>query len=297
MTQTDVSTETDEPQAAAEPALDDAQADAAFASGFPPLTESPTGEPPSPVDAAPPAESDAPAPSPEPSGEPPPAAPTPRALDDAQIQKILDSAAKVDALHTTLEQSFGTAFGKIGGLERTLKALQEATPSGTALEVSADDFPELQKDFPELAEMLVKGLNRAPAKLKGTGGSPVPTDAITAVVAEQIQKVREESAIEVMDALEPDWRDTVNSQPYLAWLATQPAAYQDTVRTSWKPAVLRGSTQQFKAHQAAQAAPPPKPARDPRRDRLEAAVVPRGTAGAATAATDDQAFLDGFHGR
>lgn len=268
--------------------IDDAQADADFAEGFG-QSETPTEETPPVVDE--------PVETLEPEPVATPETPTPvelTKLDEAQIQRILASVQTVDNIQATLEKSFGTAFGKIGGIERTLKSLQEATPSGQALTVSAEDFEEMKADFPELADMHVKGLNRALSKLKGTGGAPaVDQGQVNAIVASEVAKVRKESALQVADLTLKGWRQQVNSPEFQAWFATQGAEDPES------PVVLGQHLDAFKAHQEkTQQAKPKTPAALSRRDRLVEAVVPRGAGGHAPAASSEEdIFQAGYAGR
>lgn len=215
-------------------------------------------------------------------------------LTKDEHRKLLDSAAEIKAALGQLE---GKAFGKMGELQRALKQMQEATPNGQAVEVSAADFEELKADFPELAELQAKGLNRVLSKMKGTGPA-IDESRIDSLVNERTQKVREESALEAMDLVDETWRDTVNGDAYKAWLAGQPDDYRQRMAATWKPSDVRKSITQFRAAQAAK--PKPKaPKADPaalRRQRFEEAVVAPSAGGAGPQGkTAQDEFLEGFN--
>lgn len=205
----------------------------------------------------------------------------------AERQQLLDDAA---ALKAALGQLEGKAFGKMGELQRTIKQMQEATPKGQAIEISADDFKELSDQFPEVAGMQIAGLTRVLSKLKGTGPAVDP-DAIRA-------SIREELALDILDADVEGWRETVNSDGYKSWLAAQSADYQALMNTTEKPSDIKKSLKSFAAAQAAK--PKTKaPAADPaalRRQRMEAAVVaPSAGGGGPQGKTATDHFLDGFN--
>ncbi len=137
--------------------ITDAQVDAAFAEGFGPSTDTPTEQPELAENA-------------EPAPEVPPI-PVPEYVQvtKQQLEQFQSNATKVQEITAALEQRFGTAFGKIGGLERTLKELQTATPAGQAVQIDDKDFAEMEADFPELAKMSKAALGRILSRLKGTG--------------------------------------------------------------------------------------------------------------------------------
>lgn len=281
----DVPTDVTEETEVVEP--ENADADADFAAGFDGKTEEPTG-----ITSSPAAEGivDPDAVSTEqPAAATKPAVKLPD-LDEAQIQRILGAADRVDTVTAALEKLSGTAFGKIGGLERTLKQLQEGTPSGQAVTLSVDDMEEMKADFPELADMTVKGLNRALSKLRGTGGSSVDPAQLGQLVKQEVQVVKEQLALEAADIHMPGWRETVKSPDFKSWLTTQPAEYQENILNTWKPSELNGSIQKF--NQAKQAKPT-KPAGN-RREQLEEGLTPRGIGGHATGSSGEDDFVGGY---
>lgn len=215
-------------------------------------------------------------------------------LTKAQHQELIESTAQLKAALGQLE---GKAFGKMGELQRTLKQMQEATPSGQAVEISAEDFKELSEQFPEVAGMQIAGLNRVLGKMKGTG-TAVDEGRIGALVDERLTKKKQEEVIETLDLVLDGWRETVHSPEYDAWLMTQPDDYQKKMADTWKPSDVKESINRFKAAQAAK--PKPKaPATDPaelRRQRIEQAVVaPSAGGGGPKSKTATDELLDGFN--
>lgn len=257
----------------------------AFGSDEPELTTAPTDtEPPAIVDPIDTPETAAPVAVPEPEFV---------QLTKAQHQELVEGAAQ---LRAALGQLEGKAFGKMGELQRTLKQMQEATPQGQAVEISAADFKELSEQFPEVAEMQIAGLGRVLAKMKGTGPA-IDESRIDAMVNERTQKVREESALEAMDLVDETWRTTVHSPEYKAWLSAQPEAYRQKMDETWKPSDVKKSITTFRAAQAAK--PKPKaPKADPaalRRQRFEDAVVAPSSGGQPQGKSANDEFLEGFN--
>lgn len=265
----------------------DAQADADFEAGYADPTDAPTG-------ATPPAIVD-PADSTTPESEPD-TVPVPEfvQLTKESHQQLLDGVAQIDTIKAALEDRFGKVFGTMGGLQRTLKQIQDATPSGQAVELSNEDLKELAEDFPELTGKMLTGLNRAMSKLKGTGPAAVNPDQISTLVNQRVQEVREASAMEVMDLVHEGWRDTVKSPEYVSWLGTQPADYQDKINNSWSPTEVR---QSIKAFEQSRTTKPKAPAAPAAGDRFADAVVPRSAGGHSAVRTDDDEFLAGFRGK
>lgn len=210
--------------------------------------------------------------------------------EEADWKALADKINQVDELRTSMEKQFGTAFGKLGGLERTLRELQSATPSGQPLSVSADDFKEMQEEFPELLKMTVTGLNRALGKVRGSG--PIDTqitEAVRALVPEITQQAEQRAAVNLMDYIDKDWQTTVTSSAYQSWLKKQPDEYRTKIEQSWSVSEVKESLDLFrKAHM------PPKAAR-PALNRLAAAMVPKGQAvGTKQIVDEEAAFRRGF---
>mgnify|MGYP000173198578 CR=1 FL=1 len=107
-------------------------------------------------------------------------------ITEEQFQRLESGVAEVEKIRATQEKSFGTAFGKIGGLERILNDIQSRTSSGETPQVDAADFQEMVDEYPDVAKLQVAGLNRVLAKLKGTGGSSIDPAKLEAMVQERL---------------------------------------------------------------------------------------------------------------
>jgi hypothetical protein len=206
------------------------------------------------------------------------AAPEPKyaQITEAQYQDLMAKAASVDK-----------AFGKIGGIERTLATLQ--TPSGQSIEVSADDFAELREEFPELAELQAKGLNKVLGKLKGPASDPA---AIDKLVGDRVADVRKQLIDASLDAIvDGDWVTEFNSPECQTWMNSQPENVQALAASD----SARDAARFLRMYQASKAKPKPEPKPEPstRKQQLEAAIPPKGTGGHPSSPKEN-AFAAGF---
>jgi hypothetical protein len=219
--------------------------------------------------------------------------------------RVSKNAAKVDEIEVTFGKLRDQAFGKIGGLERAFAQIQQATPQGAAVEISAEDFTELKEQYPELAELTLKGLNKAMGKLKGTGGNVDPK-VFEEKAGEIRSTVRDEVTDMTLDAiLDGDWQQEVRSPKFAEWMNAQTPevkalAASDKLRDAARLMRL------FKVHRdtpapvptpAPSPAPTPAPTPSPRQQRTTAAVPPRGDGGHPPAPSEEDDFNAGFNYR
>lgn len=204
------------------------------------------------------------------------------------FDRLMAAADKAD----TVEGQFAKVFGTIGNVKNELlNRLQTMTPAGDPVEVTVEDFAEMNTDFEELTKQQVAGLNRVLKKLnvRGTGQPAIP-----AMDAEQVRvaaaTVVQSEGLRDLDDLHPGWRDIVGmpddaDNAYRKWLKTQPPEYQQLVRTTYSASITSRSIDRFKAAQVKKPVPPvptPKPTLTAaqlgatRRAVVAAAVQPRG---------------------
>lgn len=228
--------------------------------------------------------------------------PTMVAITEAELAQLRASAAEVATVKDAMERQFGAAYGKMGGIERTLKELQSATPSGQPVEVTDADFQELQEEFPELAKMTMAGLNRALSRVKGTAPGPSAIDPaqIQQIVDERLAQEQEVHAQKVMTWLEPNWREIVGGQysnsAYRQWLAAQPSEYQQQMMSEMDPYAVHASIKKFR-QSTAPAPPSAAPQKAQRMQQLKAAVPSKGVAGTHTVTTPSEIdeFYNGYN--
>jgi hypothetical protein len=252
---------------------------------------------------APPAEPEKPEPTPAPTPAPEPSAPEFVNLTKEEHERLVSAAGKLDELTGTVNKKFETAFGHVGALRQMIQKLQGETPEGHAVQLDESDFAELKEQYPELADLTLKGLNKVMGKLKGTGGNVDPK-----VFEEKAGEIRSTVTREVTDMtldaiVDGDWQQEVNSPKFAEWMKAQTPevkalAASDKLRDAARLMRL------FKAHADApppvptpSPAPTPAPTPSPRQQRTTAAVPPRGDGGHAPAPSEDDEFSAGFNYR
>lgn len=295
--------------------LDEREAEAAFASGYEGTVVTST-EPPPPADATVTTVDQTDVPKTDVPKDAPVVEPS-VSITESQFKDLLTKVNSVDEIKAAVEKLRGDAFGKVGGLERTLKQLQDATPAGHAIEVSAADLAELESEFPglNLGPSLAKGLTRILGKLRGTGApvvgiTPEELHAQLNARAQQDAEFREEErkrqAAERLTDLHEDWQQVVgpvNSQTeFRAWLKGQGAEQETAFLNSWDPRFIAKTLTTFKSTKRAPSLAP-KPAasgKDLRTQRLAEAVPAKG-GGMAPAKSkvneEELAFEAGYTGK
>jgi hypothetical protein len=233
-----------------------------------------------------------------------------RQVTEDEWTTLQAKAGEIDQIRADHRKELDKAFGKVGGLERTLATIQAATPAGYAVEVTDEIVADLAKEFPELGGLTLKAFKTFASKLKGTApaapaAAPDPK-AIEATVTARLVALQTEA----LDDDRPNWREIVGApdakNPYRTWLATQPPEYQAKLASTNSAIVISRSILKFEdakavADKAAAAAAEKKAeadkkkaAEDKRRGVIAAAVSPRGTGGHAAPAPKDDDFEQGF---
>jgi hypothetical protein len=219
------------------------------------------------------------------------AAGQPQVATDAQLKELLAKVNSVDELKSAIEKLRGDAFGKVGGLERTLKQLQDATPIGQPIEVKAEDLAELEAEFPglNLGPSLAKGLTRVLGKFKGTG-APAPgltpeeikaqIEAVRQDAANRIEEGRKHSAVERLTDLHEDWQTVIgppdSQTEFRTWLKGQGPEQEQAFLSSWDPRFISKTLSTFKNAKSEPPKVDPKPKTDTRAQRLAEAVPAKG---------------------
>jgi len=219
-------------------------------------------------------------------------------IPEDEYRKLLDGVARIEEIEGALEKQFGTAFGKIGGIERVLDQLKSSAPAGGKIVLTDDVIKELSDEYPEMAKVQLKTLqnvvdllnSRPPALDSAAQPSPVVDEAAIE------KRVRRAIAEETLDTFDEKWRETIGlpddknvipNTPFRQWLKTQPKEYATRVESTYSAAVLTDALSKFKAAQTKAQG---------RREVLDAAVEVTGSGGQAPDArsTDDDEFNDGF---
>lgn len=277
-----------------------AEADAAFSGGFQDVEHA--GED-AQTDENPPAQRAEASETTEESSPETPATPEPEfvQLTKTELAELKAGVSKVQALEAALTKHGRDTSGRIGGLEQTLKEIKSAAQSGTAPDISEEDFEELKAEYPDLAKLVVAGMGRAAKKTKGASSAPVIDAAQISEIVNQVVDTRvplhltqreEDGKRKEFDKIVPGWRDIVKSPGWASWLGTQSPDYQEQVKGTWDHDVLVPAFKKYKASIAPPSAPPSKPA-TPRRDRFAESAVPKSAGGVSTKKEEDP-FTEGF---
>lgn len=233
--------------------------------------------------------------------EPAASAPKFASITEEDWNNVRSAATAITEIKAAQEKQFGTAFGKLGGLERTLQQMREAG-TGQSVVFDADDFAELQAEYPELADLTLKGMNKALGKIRSGGGSPADIDRLVqerlAPALDQVRVAQERIIDLEMRSAHPDWKQVVASPAFTAWTGTLPAEERDRMMGSADPDVAAQMIAQFKAAQKKPVAKPAAaaPAVSSRQKRFESAVTPKGTGGHAPGRTAIDDLNAGFYG-
>ena len=210
-------------------------------------------------------------------------------LTKAEYEDFKARIAAIDQIKATQDKSFGTAFGKLGGLERDLQNLK----SGKRIEIDQKDIDALRDDFPPLAAALEKV-----RELQVVGGSDVDPAKIQPLIEERVKaevtQIEQRLEKRALAKAHPDWEQFQNDAKFVEWVKKQPQEYQQKLATTWDADVI--SDAMTKAKEAAKPKPTPAPRVDPaaaRRSRMAAAVAPKGTGGQ-RASDPDAEFDSGF---
>ncbi len=201
-------------------------------------------------------------------------APKPVQLTADEYQNLMRSATEITEIKAAQQKMIDTAFGRIG------RAIEDMKATGAQVPVTVEDFPELSAEFPELAEMQVKGLNKVLAKARGM--QAIDPATIEQMVSTRTADLRKELIDSHLDGVMTDWADEVKKPEFAAWMSKQDAATQalsssDKMTDAAK--MLRLYSARPKPVVSQKTTTPPVATISPRQKRLEAAVNPRGTGG------------------
>jgi hypothetical protein len=242
--------------------------------------------------------------------------PTPEDLDSTEITVFIESwspppqmiifgavdftaaLAKIPEIEASMTKQFNTAFGGLGGLKQMIQKLQTETPVGQTIDLSDEDFEDLKREYPEMADYTIKGLRQVFGKFKGSGGAdPAGFDKkFDEKVQTAVADIRQEIVKSSLEAVFPGWEEDVKTPQFDEWVKAQPPEMQARMSSD----KLSDAAKMLKAYYAHVAAPPPpaptptSPPVNTRQRQLAAAVPPRGDGGHPPAASEDDDFEQGF---
>lgn len=195
------------------------------------------------------------------------------------------AAGKVASLESQVAKLMGSMPKGDQLVQQVLESVRSQTPAGLNVEISEEDFADLAADFPELAKHTRSSLEKIfkKANVRGTGPAQPPAPAVDIDAA--VEKVLLSREADALAKAYPDWSDIVGRPPaegapipednaFRAWLATQPADYQQEIRQTKSPAEVKAAIDKFKA--TPRTTTPATPDRAAaRRAVIEDAVTPR----------------------
>lgn len=208
----------------------------------------------------------------------------------ADYEQFRAGLSSVEEIKNLTQSQFNKAFGTIGGLKQ---AIDRVSQSG-AVELSAEDFAELEEDYgSDLANKLRSTMQKALSK-----GRPVHRDAQPEPMQQGNQEPSRMDEIHSQltdsrldEVVDGDWRKEVSTNTFKQWMQKQPQDVQslaasESVRDAAKMLRL------YVKDKSAPPAPPPKPSQ--RQRVLQAAVNPSSRAASTPARHEEDPFDQGF---
>jgi hypothetical protein len=192
------------------------------------------------------------------------------------------------ALRQQQEKSFGTAFGKIGGIERTLQQLQ----AGSQIDIDQEDIDAFREDFPQIATALEKIKN-----LRAIPGSVDPNkleELVQQRIAPALSAVEQKFEMRLLAKEHPDYMDIDKDPAFSMWVKSQPEEFQNNLAKAsaeFDSVSVGDAISKFKSFRKTKA----KEQAPQQKNRFSAAVTPRGSGTNNTQTLYDE-FDEGFNG-
>lgn len=205
-------------------------------------------------------------------------------MSESQIKSLLERSAQVDEIKDQLRK----AHGKIGELNSTVQNLssqrQQPTQQAPATSLDESEMSQWEQDFPELAQL-------AEAKARKIATEMMSGQANSQSQSISRDEIVREANLAIMDANYDGWRDTINTQDFALWIATQPADVQEQFNNTVSAKVLGGVLSSFDNWKNKVADRGNKS-----KARLEQALIPSGNAAKVShAPSAHDEFVAGFN--
>lgn len=207
-------------------------------------------------------------------------------LTEAKVLELLKSSQTAEEWRDGIKKLRDEAFGKLGGLERTLKALQEGFAAPGSDEDLEEHFKELRDQYPDAAPLIIKGMKEALKKAKSIAITTSDFDPeevtkrILPVVEQHVeQKFEERFIARTLDREHKGWREMVgapdSNTPFRQWLAQKPDEERTKILSSFDVDLLSDTLTEFKKSQKPKETGAVKPSAQTRTTRIEQAVTPK----------------------
>lgn len=212
-------------------------------------------------------------------------------LTETQLKDALAKAGQVDEWKGEIAKVRDQAFGRMGELQASLKAIQQSAAGGQPQKVAKEQFKKLTEEYPEIAGLIAEDLSeilRAPT---------VDVASIQKQVDEGITRGVEKR---LLASVHRDWQECWRAPDFKEWLGTLRAEVKQDIESSWDGLFLADAVTEYKRWLADGKKAPgtaPNPAAE-KEKRLAHATTPSTTGAPAAAGliSDDDAFELGFKG-
>lgn len=204
-------------------------------------------------------------------------------LTESQLKAALAKVQEFDELKANIRR----LDGRYGEFNARLQQVM-TQPQGK-VEITAEMFEDLNRDFPEFAESLVKGLSKLPIGGSVQAAAPVDLTPLREEVTSDLDQWKRDYELKLLAMRHRDWRDLRETDDFKIWEGTLPAEEREKLNTSWDALYVADRFDEFKAwRDKAQTN------KQQKTKRLEAATTPRGAATGPSQINDEDAFMAGF---
>lgn len=212
-------------------------------------------------------------------------------LSADELTKMLAKLPSLEESGNMTSAEVRKLHGKIGEINRSLLDLQKNGGNKPAVKFTGAQFKRLHAEYPDLAELLAQDFSEAePAET--TEKPAVDTDAFKAEVNTQVAQVKSDLSKEMQHNLlliqHQDYPKILQSDDFKVWIQTLPEEDRKLMDDTWDAIYLGKKFGEFKDWQSKKTE-----GTNQRKERLERAILPKGTQKAAT--PQAQTELDGFN--
>jgi hypothetical protein len=225
----------------------------------------------------------------------------------------VDPIVAMQAQLEKFQQGHDKLAGHIGNLTRATKDIADRLATGNAAAKNVGDAPsssqvqaaaaspakweKLKGEFPEWAEATDENIDsKIAARL---GAQQIDVDAVNRLVSQQLEgqtaRVRQEIVSSTLEVVLENWEDEVKTPAFGKWLDVQVESVKALARSD----KVGDAARMLKLYDKAKRAPV-QPAASAsnnaaaRQKRLEAAIAPRGSGGAAASRSEMDDFESGY---
>lgn len=240
----------------------------------------------------------------------------PVTITKRQLASLTGLGETVATLQAELRKTVDSTNGRIGSIQQRVKEVAElAEKAGQGIRPSFDDMAELEEDFPEMAAVLKRNLERMygignATTPDGEGGgagadqgegdnasgaqAPGAAAAPTPMEDPAVKKALRDAHLALVDKTHEGWRALPATPDWQTWANQLPDWQREILRTTRDAATLNDAISDFKAFRQRQAAA--ASASNQRGNQLERAIpaTTGSSTGHAHSPSEDELFEAGF---